>query len=263
MKWNFALCEQKIFRKICLIVLFSTLSMVQSLAHDFWVDGYNSLVFKAHIGYGHMFPEPEKIAEDRVKIFEPIVLIDKNLKSTILKNVGENYEYSGQKALDTGSYILKSTYKPTYWTKAPDDNWHMDKTKKDIKNAQRCVQASRFAKSIINIGDNTDNFVTKPIGQNLEIVPLDNPSNFKVGVPFKLKVLLDGKPAKTIEVKGTFDGFIKEHFAFYGRTNLKGEIEILPLKAGKWILLTKATKTYENETCDEISYAATLTFQIK
>jgi len=250
-------------RKIGLIVLFSTLSMVQSLAHDFWVDGYNSSVFKAHMGYGHMFPEPEKIAENRVKIFELLVIIDKDLKSTTLKNVGENYQYQGQKALDDGSYILKSNYKPTYWTKDLDGKWHIDKTKKDVKNAQYCVQSSMFAKSIINIANDTNDFVTKPIGQNLEIVPLDNPSNFKVGVPFKVKVLLDGKPAKTIELKGTFDGFLKEQFAFYGRTNLKGEIEVLPLRAGKWILMTKSTKAYENETCDEVSYAATLTFQVK
>jgi len=144
-----------------------------------------------------------------------------------------------------------------------DGKWHMDKTKKDIKNAQYCEQASMFAKSIINIANDTNDFVTKPIGQKLEIVPLDNPSNFKVGAPFKVKVLLDGKPAKTIELKGTFDGFTKGQFAFYGRTNLKGEIEILPLRAGKWILLTEVTKAYENETCDEVPYVATLTFQVK
>ncbi|WP_418184991.1 DUF4198 domain-containing protein [Aliarcobacter vitoriensis] len=248
-------------KKLGLVVIFTTLSTVQSLAHDFWVDGYNSSTFKATLGYGHDFT-PEKIAEDRVSIFEPLVLIDKDLKSTTLKNEGENYQYVSKKALDDGSYILKGTYKPTLWTKTSDNKWHIGKTKKDFENAQYCQQTSMFAKNIVNIGNDKSDFVTKPIGQNLEIIPLDNPANFKVGVPFKIQVLLDGKPAKTVEVKGTFDGFPSNKFAFLGTTDLKGEIEITALRSGKWILMTKSKKAYENDTCDEVAYSASLTFQV-
>ena len=102
-----------------------------------------------------------------------------------------------------------------------------------------------------------------PIGQNLEIVPLENPSNFKTGVSFKVKVLLDGKPAQEVALKGTFESFKKEEFAFSGTTDSKGEIEILPLRGGKWILLTKVVKPYEGKDCDEISYSSTLSFQVK
>jgi len=106
MKWNLAFskrvqdtrCEQKMVRKMALIVLFSTLLAVQGLAHDFWVDGYNSSVFRAHIGYGHRFPEPEKIPEDRVKIFESLVIIDKYLKSTTLKNIRRKLSVSRAKS---------------------------------------------------------------------------------------------------------------------------------------------------------------------
>lgn len=250
-------------KKIALVVLSSTVLTIQSLAHDFWVDGYNSSVFKGYLGYAHYFFTPEKIAKDRVDIFEPLVIIDKDLKSTTLINEGENYQYNSKQALDDGTYILKSSYKPTFWIKAKDNKWEMGKTKKDVQNAQSCEQTSRFAKGIVNIGDDKNDFVTKPIGQNLEIVPLDNPSNFKVGVPFKVQVLLDGKPAKTVEVKGTFENFTEGQFAFYGTTDSKGEIEILPLRGGKWVLLTKATKPYENEDCDKISYSSTLSFQVK
>ncbi|MFV7791365.1 hypothetical protein ACNO6Z_10995 [Aliarcobacter lanthieri] len=47
-------------KKIGFVVIFTTLSAVQSLAHDFFVDGYNSSTFKAILGYGHDFPYPEK-----------------------------------------------------------------------------------------------------------------------------------------------------------------------------------------------------------
>ena len=249
-------------KKLGLVVIFTTLSTVQSLAHDFWVDGYNSSTFKATLGYGHGFT-PEKIAEDRVSIFETFVLINKDLKSTTLKNEGENYQYVSKKALDDGSYILKGTYKPTLWTKTSDNKYHMGKTKKDIQNSSYCRQVSSFAKSIINIGNDTNDFVSKPIGQILEIVPLDNPANFKVGAPFKVQVLLDGKPAKLIELKGTFEGFGENKFAFLGTTDLKGEIEVTALRGGKWILMTESKKAYENDTCDEVAYSSSLTFQVK
>lgn len=249
-------------KKLGLVAFISVLFSIQSSAHDFWVDGYNGSTFKAILGYGHNFT-PEKIAEDRVAIFEPITLIDKNSKKIVLKNRGENYKYVSKQALDDGTYILQGTYKTTYWTKTDDNKWHMGKTKKDIQNSSYCQQTSSFAKSIINIGNDTNDFVSKPIGQRLEIVPLDNPSNFKVGVPFKVKVLLDEKPAKLIELKGTFEGFGENKFAFLGSTDLKGEIEVTALRSGKWILMTKSKKAYENDKCDEISYTSTLTFQVK
>ncbi|WP_419677614.1 DUF4198 domain-containing protein [Aliarcobacter lanthieri] len=249
-------------KKIGFVVIFTTLSAVQSLAHDFFVDGYNSSTFKAILGYGHDFPYPEKISEDRLDIFEPISIIDKDLKITTLKN-DENYKYSSKKSLDDGTYILKSRYKTTYWTKTIDNKWEMGKTKKDIRNSQYCEKVTMFAKSIINIGKDTNDFITKSIGQNLEIIPLDNPSNFKVGKPFKVKILLDGKPAKTIAVKGTFDSFIKNQFAFYGKTDLKGEIEILPLRGGKWILMTENIRKLDESNCDDELLASTLTFQIQ
>lgn len=251
-------------KKINLLTLFSVIISVQTLAHDFWVDGYNSSTFKAHIGYGHDFPNPEKIAKDRVTLFESLNILDKNSKKTTLENKGENYQYITKKPLDDGSYILMGTYKTTYWTKTKNNKWKMGKTKEDVSDAISCDKVSKFAKSIINIGNNNDSFVTKAIGQKLEIIPLDNPINFKVGKPFKIKVLLDGKPAKTVKIKGTFGGFTKNQFALYGTTDLRGEIEITPLRGGKWILMTKSVKPLKDtKKCDNNYNSASLTFQIR
>ena len=96
-------------KKLGLVAFISVLFSIQSSAHDFWVDGYNGSTFKATLGYGHGFT-PEKIAEDRVSIFEPLVLINKDLKSTTLKNEGENYQYVSKKALDRKSTRLNSSH---------------------------------------------------------------------------------------------------------------------------------------------------------
>ena len=61
----------------------------------------------------------------------------------------------------------------------------MGKTKEDIKDAKYCKKASmKRQKAVINKNAKDDS-VTKPSQQRLEIVPLDNPANFKVGVPLK------------------------------------------------------------------------------
>ena len=249
-------------KKIGFVVLTSAVLTIQSLAHDFWVDGYNSSTFKGIIGYGHEFPYPEKISKDRVDILEPLSMMDKDLKSVTLKNEGENYQYVSKKSLDDGSYILKSTYKTTYWTKTTDNKFEMGKTKEEVQNAQHCRKVTKFAKSIVNIGNDNNDFVTNPIGQRLEIVPLDNPINFKVGIPFKVQVLLDGIPVTKVDLKGTFDNFIKNKFAFLGTTDSKGEVEILPLRGGKWILTTENSKKLNEKSCDEEVLEASITFQI-
>lgn len=244
-------------------IILSLVSLSFVYSHDFWLDGYNSSTFKAHIGYGHDFPSPEKIAKDRLSLFKPLVILNKNLEKITLSNFGENYQFQSKKPLEDGSYILKGEYKATYWTKTKDNKWYMGKTKNDIKNAEFCELASMFAKSIINIGYDDENFVTKPIGQKFEIIPLENPINFKVGTPFKVQVLLDKKPAKAVKIQGTFASFAKHQFAFYGTTDLKGEISITPLRGGKWILIAQSVRPFADKSCDDEFNAATLTFEIQ
>lgn len=247
------------------IVIFGLAAFSSAYAHDFWVDGYNSSTFKAHIGYGHDFPHPEPIAKERVSIFESIVLTDNNANKTTLKQKGENYQFIGKNSLDDGSYILSGTYKPTFWTKTKNNKWKMNKTKADLKDdAAYCELASMYAKSIINIGDAKDEFITKPIGQKLEIVPLENPANFKVGKPFTVQVLFNQKRLKTTEVKGTFAGYDNHTYPFYGKTDLEGKITITPLQGGKWILKTEVNTPFkDSKKCDEHVDLATLTFSIQ
>ena len=92
--------------------------------------GIDSLVF---IKYEHVFFVPQKIENDRIHLFEPLVIIDKDFKSTMLKNGVENGQYNLDKSLDDGTYILKSSYKPTYSTKNENNKWITGKSKKDIK----------------------------------------------------------------------------------------------------------------------------------
>lgn len=199
-----------------------------SLAHEFWLFGSSKEVTSVDIGYADDFPTVEKIPDNRIALFEAPYVINKNGEKLSLKQSGENYHYERAK-LEDGSYLIAGEYKPTFWTKASDGTWHMGKTKEDIKDAKYCKKASMSAKGIIN-KNAKDGSVTKPSEQRLEIVPLDNPANFKVGVPFKVKILFEGKPLENATLDGTFDGFLKEKSAFHGQTEPDGTIEVLALK---------------------------------
>ena len=119
------------------------------------------------------------------------------------------------------------------------------------------------AKGVINKKAKDDS-VTKPSQQRLEIVPLDNPANFKVGVPFKVKILFEGKPLENATLDGTFDGFLKEKSAFHGQTEPDGTIEVLALKPGKWLLQTVHKMPFaDSKICDDETIAATLAFELK
>ena len=233
-----------------------------ALAHDFWLLGDSKEVTSVDIGFGHDFPNPEKIDEKRVNNFETPYILTKSGEKLSLKQSGENYHYERAK-LDDGTYLIIGEYKPTFWTKASDGTWHMGKTKEDIKDAKYCKKASMSAKGVIN-KNAKDNSVTKPSQQRLEIVPLDNPANFKVGVPFKVKILFEGKPLENATLDGTFDGFLKEKSAFHGQTEPDGTIEVLALKPGKWLLQTVHKMPFaDSKICDDETIAATLAFELK
>jgi len=233
-----------------------------ALAHDFWLLGDSKDVTSVDIGYADDFPTVEKIADNRIALFEAPYIINKNGEKLSLKQSGENYHYERAK-LEDGTYLIIGEYKPTFWTEASDGTWHMNKNKKDIKGAKFCRHATMSAKGIINLNAK-DDFVTNPTHQRLEIVPLDNPANFKVGVPFKVKVLFEGKPLKEAVVNGTFEGFLKEKSAFHGETEDDGTTEVLALKPGKWMLEAVYKFAFSDpKICDEEKAKATFAFEIK
>lgn len=249
--------------KKTLFVLVAAGACASAAAHDFWVSGNNGNKFTAHIGYGHDFPQPEAIPAERVKLFEPLSIIQSNGNKTALKQTGANYQYEGQK-LGTGSYLLTGHYKPTFWTKDAQGSWHLDGTKQNTPHAEFCTYAIMNAKEVIHIGHASDAFTTKPTGQNIEIVPLGNPDNWRVDKPFKIQVFANGKPVKTAKVVGTFAGFAKDRHAFSGTTDLEGVIEVVALRPGQWMLKATKEQPYQDKkVCDEETRIATLTFRVK
>ncbi|HEZ0563199.1 TPA: DUF4198 domain-containing protein, partial [Neisseria meningitidis] len=145
---------------------------------------------------------------------------------------------------------------------------------KEMPDASYCEQTRMFGKNIVNVGHESADtaIITKPVGQNLEIVPLDNPANIHVGERFKVRVLFRGEPLPNATVTATFDGFdtsdrSKTHKteaqAFSDSTDDKGEVDIIPLRQGFWKANVEHKADFPDQSvCQKQANYSTLTFQI-
>ncbi len=260
---------QKLQRKVSFyltaaLVFSLVLGVSGASAHDMWlnVSAPEKGTVLLDIGYGHDFPTPEPIPEDRTHLFNPPQLVTPEgaLDST---QKAENYAFQINKELSKGSYIASLRYRPTFWANGPG-GW-TQQNRIERPDATYAQEAIMFAKAILNVDASQDaGFISKPLGDRLEIVPLENPALLKVGNPFPIQVLFDGKPVKTAEVYAVVEGFSdKEHKAFYGRTDLEGKISIIPLKDGYWFAKVSHKSPHEDPSrADELVLVATLTFSV-
>ena len=173
------------------LVLLIGLACSQGIAaHEVWVDAQHTHAgerLQAAIGYGH-FPKQEKIAADRLHIFAPMQLQGKT-GTQILKQQGENYQYTSVNGLKEGSYLVLATYRPTFWSENAS-GWKQQSLKQ-MPDAKYCEQSAMYGKHVLNVGHGvTDNeVITRPVGQMLEIVPLKNPQTIQVGERLPVKIL--------------------------------------------------------------------------
>ncbi|RBQ29401.1 DUF4198 domain-containing protein [Aliarcobacter vitoriensis] len=256
-------------KKIGFVVLFTTLSTVQSLAHDFWIhsSSYTPQVNKLgaitnlYTGSGHIYPIDEVYeAKAEFKIVEG----DKqsNLDDKLL----------GYKAVlkNDGNYLVLGKTNPAFYTQYLDNKgnktWKAG-TKEGLDNVISSKQFNRFAKAIISVGEAKDENYSKAVGQTLEIIPMQNPNKLKDGEYLTIKVLFNNKPLDNVKIVGTYSGFSnKGDFALATTTNKDGIANIKLNHSGYWLLqvehTVKSPKDMQDKV-DELFYSSTLTFQVQ
>ena len=194
-------------KKLLVASLLCTASLAQ--AHDLWVTAPATLspseTLKADLSYSHDFPYPDEIPADRLHIFEPLHITSPDGTKKDLVQQGKNYQYVSESQLAKGSYVITANYRPTFWSEFADDTWAQGDLTKN-PTAVACQQAQMFGKSIVVVdgGENLE-AIRRPIGQELEIVPLANPNSAKMGKLFPVRVLFQGKPLADEIVTATAD----------------------------------------------------------
>lgn len=113
--------------------------------------------------------------------------------------------------------------------------------------------SQKFAKSIVIVGKGSGS-VSTVFGDKIEIVPLKNPDEVKVGGDFPVKVLFEGNPLST-HVYAVYEGYTSSDkpFPIVTHTDENGIANIKIIQKGKWLITVSHS----------MEFIATLTFTIK
>lgn len=259
-------------------LLFATLLIAGTLtsahAHEIWAETahtHGGEILKAELGYGD-FPELAPIPKERQHIFsQPMQLVTEKGSENLIQKGSYNYQYQSRQPVKEGSYLVLGTYRPTFWSKN-SEGWKQVNMAA-MPDAEYCEQTRMYAKNIVNIGHESagKSVITRPVGHGLEIVPLDNPANIRVGEAFPVRVLFNGEPLPDATLTATFDGFGEsapkvhkvEAQAFSDTTLADGSTKIIPLRQGFWKARVVHKSDYaDSKACQKLASYATLTFQI-
>jgi uncharacterized GH25 family protein len=255
---------------IFIISLFISTSLFATpvLAHDLWItmDSYEvgqNKAAEATVFSSHHFPAPasEVMPPERMDRF---IFVSPDGRQATAVNSGKGIYRSNATFNEAGTYVAVALPLNTFYTKTPE-GYQRGKNRKEVNNPIACSYSQKFAKAIFSVGKVSGDAYSKPLGHAMELVPLKDPLSLKTGDVLQVKVLLEGKPARTF-VYGTYEGFTDaaNTFAYATRTDKNGIAEIKMIHAGVWVLIVKAEEDYPDATeCDTQRWAASLTFKIK
>jgi uncharacterized GH25 family protein len=235
------------------------------LAHDMWIDvrDYTPApgeVVTMTLAYGHYLPAREFLPKEYL---DEIYLLDPNGNRLEIQGCSD-VEFKTQKVLaQEGTYLVVATQKGRFWTKTTD-GYQPGKSKKGLKNVIGCTYSAKFSKAIVNVGARPGDLLAKPLGHELEIVPLADPGTLRSGDMLPVKVLFRNKPLSGAQVLATYVGFSREKntFAYATKTDAAGTAGIRVATAGAWLVAVHHKDDYPDPAeCDQYSFAATLTFE--
>ena len=301
----------RIFNKIKIIfvvivgVTISMISVKNLSAHHFWINSFESFSHKpghttVGLGWGHTIPVDDILNSPSGKIIvEKFTITDPkgnvaNLRIPLSKiekpaKKSDNFDvYDSNIGLQKialkndsleGTYLIKANSKPTFYTKYIDTKGRTRlklKSKdqlKDIKNVLMSVKFQVFAKSYLTLNKWEKQ---KPLNTELEIIPLDDLSNVRVGNLLEFEVRFKGKPlnftAASSETIGAFSNTFGQNEGFFLSSYLingKGQFKVQ--SKGQWIVHCYHTEQVTKDgvlknfygKVDQVVQGATLTFNVK
>ncbi len=202
-----------------------------------------------YFGWGHKLPVNNLFADSYLGDFFMIEPDGSKEKLTAGQGGFKATEIMMQKE---GGRIIAASVKPGF---------HGDvEGKKDFYE----LRYEMYAKALVGVGTIDKETFLKPVGQRFEIVPMQSPENLKPGDYFEFKVLLDGKPAKGVEISAT--PYARPEITIVDNLSYKeaGKIRIVDAY-GPWIITAKLelppTDEFKNK-CQKLYFLATLTFAV-
>jgi uncharacterized GH25 family protein len=245
-----------------------------ALAHTLWLNAsdYTPTVYptfgaktKIYFGWGHRFPVDDFLSAD--SLVEYALFGPDGGKQKLNPNPG-GFLATPVSLKKQGVYLVGAALRPGFYTiyEQAGKVHHKIGPKSGLEGVVMSLYFEEYAKALILAGQTPDDAFKKPIGHNLEIIPLRQPSQIQQGGFLPVQVLFEGRPARYCKVYGTYSGFSSKcDYAYSTTTNADGEAKIRILQHGSWLVKAElklpATEDLK-EKCNERSYSATLTFDV-
>ncbi|MDC7249176.1 MAG: DUF4198 domain-containing protein [Sphaerochaetaceae bacterium] len=257
----------QVIKNITLTILLSASSLS---AHAFWVNSFESFHHKpghttVSLGWGHSLPIDDILNSPNGKVIvqdfavttpsgKKIDLDFPKSENSEASEVSDNFDVfksdiglqkiALKKDSQKGVYLIQAKTEPTYYTMYTDTKDRerlklkpLDKIK-DIKKVKASIKYQAFASSYLTIGEWE---TPKPTGTDLEIRPLSDLSNVKVGDLLEFEVTFKGKPLsrseKSLEfIRATSKRFGQGEKFFIASYLEKGKAQFRVQSKGQWIV---------------------------
>lgn len=187
-------------RRTLLALTTAALLGTPASAHDLWITLSNGqTVPQVHIHYGHpddlQAPQADKLVEMTLSDERGTRAVSPKLSASRTAPVLVSEPVPG-----AASALVAARYDNGFWVKGSDGEYR-NTTRRLLPEASEAITSVKFAKLVAGQGAP----FAAPVGHELEIVPLDDPSTVKPGGSLRVKVLFRGSPvvgAKVVRSDG-------------------------------------------------------------
>lgn len=217
--------------------------VTNAFAHDAWVSKKEGQFI---VLYGHG-DKTETYDADKVKEVKAYS-IDGNIIHVRVEKEG----YPVIIKPKAGTALLSLYFDNGFWSKTPEG--YKNKPKKEVPDALESSHSIKYSKAILKWSDK----FLKPIGMEMEVVPLKNPLLLKAGDLLPLKVFLNAKPIEGALINT--GGHHKDEV----KTDRNGMAEVKIEDAGFQIITAKIKISLkDNPDADVLSLSANISFEVK
>lgn len=125
---------------------------------------------------------------------------------------------------------------------------------------------SRYVKTFVNASSGVNEAFNQTVGQTIELIPLDNPCDRRVGDTLRVRLLFQGKPLVNALIASTYKGFTEkpDTYSQSSHTNQEGVVTIRLTHSGPWLIRTvHMLPLKDSKDADWESWWTSMTFDVR
>jgi len=246
--------HQRFASRLSVLCIFGMAAVSTTRAHDTWLLPQRDRpapgeTVRVALGTGEAFPKSEVAAKpERVADW---IAVGPSGRAKLSGFKIETDDLTARSSFEAaGAYVIAATLKPSFiLIEAGDFEVYLEEegATEALEQRHAAQQPSepgrevytKLAKTFVQVGEGgAREAVTQPIGHALEVVPLSNPLEWRVGDEVHVRVLLHGKPVEGLRVSALREGLPPHTYVSSRTTDDDGQVSIRLPRAGLWMVRT-------------------------